>query len=386
MSLLPQTVALSSLDSLVVVESLYNGILNRNGDSGGLDFWVGKLESGAVTVDNVAEAMFASPEAVDLYAGSSRAEIVEALYHQILGRDADAGGKAFYVDSHLSLADIAESLIGSPESVLHNGGALLGFEAAAVTGADFGGTGTLSDFAPVPPADHVTFSTEWGGVPTGTLKADGTFDSGAGTANNGFYSVFDHDAGAVLSIRSHERQSAGSDQAVSITETAPGHVVYEFNVDAGSQNSDGGVNPNRGDASLDFQVSKFLLSDPDHMVHFEFKSAIGTGNEKDISGNLVAVDDHTFKIVSSGTPGLADGTVLIGDFNPSSDHVSNSTNLGFGVFAGNPNVPAGDYSFEISLIDTTGANAGHVVSSITALMHASAEPVLVLGVIDHPLA
>ncbi len=232
----------------------------------------------------------------------------------------------------------------------------------------------------------MTFSTESGGVPTGTLQANGTFDSGAGTANDGFYSVVDHDASAVLSIRSHERQSGESDQATSITETAPGHVVYEFDVQAGSQNNPAGVNPSKGDASLDFQVSKFMLSDPDYSVHFEFKSLIGTADEKDISGKLVATDDHTFQVVSSGTPGLADGTVLIADFNPSSDHISNSTNLGFGLFSGNANVPAGDYSFEMGLVDNTGINAGHEVASITAVLHAHAEPVQLVGLIEQPLA
>jgi 2-methylaconitate cis-trans-isomerase PrpF len=44
------------------VGDLYNAFLRRGGDSGGVQFWIDQLDSGAQTRDQVRSAFLGSPE------------------------------------------------------------------------------------------------------------------------------------------------------------------------------------------------------------------------------------------------------------------------------------------------------------------------------------
>lgn len=80
------------------VDSLYTGILGRPADAGGRADWLAELQRG-VTRTQVAEAFHRSLE--------SRRQRVDGLYAEILGRAPDPGGRAFWVDQLPALGDIA---------------------------------------------------------------------------------------------------------------------------------------------------------------------------------------------------------------------------------------------------------------------------------------
>lgn len=81
------------------VQALYEEIQGRSADSGGLAFWVGKLDDGAMSRTAVAAGFYASPE--------SREGRVVDLYQQILGRNPDALGLSFWSQQLLTRDDVA---------------------------------------------------------------------------------------------------------------------------------------------------------------------------------------------------------------------------------------------------------------------------------------
>lgn len=77
---------------------LYRAAFDREPDLGGLGYWLERLEAGASLV-NVADGFAHSKEFADLYGSApTNAEIVMRLYHNILHRDPDAGGYAYWLD------------------------------------------------------------------------------------------------------------------------------------------------------------------------------------------------------------------------------------------------------------------------------------------------
>ncbi|GJE43751.1 hypothetical protein AEGHOMDF_2930 [Methylobacterium soli] len=228
---------------------------------------------------------------------------------------------------------------------------------------------------PTAEAHHITFI-EDGKLPAGTLKADGTFDSGAGTANAGFTTLIDHDAGFDFSVRSHGRLSGLSDDA---TVKQSGHTVtVDYTARAGSQNNDAGTDSTRGNASLDFQISKMNLADAadnakgskdDFSTFVQFRSSNADGTQKVITGYLMNTDDTHFEFRSTGDGGVKKDTVLISGFNPAGDHISNSTNAGFGVFSGKADVPVGDYHLSFWAVDNTGIDAGREIARLDVNLH-----------------
>lgn len=77
---------------------LYRAAFDRAPDLDGLAYWIGRLDDKAA-LEDVAAGFAASPEFIDMYGRDiSNAEIVLRLYRNILDREPDAGGHAFWVD------------------------------------------------------------------------------------------------------------------------------------------------------------------------------------------------------------------------------------------------------------------------------------------------
>ncbi|UFH25792.1 DUF4214 domain-containing protein [Pseudomonas sp. CIP-10] len=99
------------------VRDLYTNVLGRDADEDGLTTYVSALFNGTSRAD-VAKFIVGSEEA----AQKSTSEFIDALYGSALGRGADEAGKAFWtaqLESGLSQADVALSIIGSPEAADH---------------------------------------------------------------------------------------------------------------------------------------------------------------------------------------------------------------------------------------------------------------------------
>jgi hypothetical protein len=117
---------------------IYQAAFNRAPDAGGLGFWIAAMDRGSSLAD-VASGFVQSEEFVKLYgANPGSADIVGHLYQNILHRAPDKSGFDFWVgvmDSHaISLADLLAGFSESPE----NQAALIGTIGNGIVYTPFG--------------------------------------------------------------------------------------------------------------------------------------------------------------------------------------------------------------------------------------------------------
>jgi len=109
--------ALASNDPIEqFVSRLYINVLERNPDSSGLSFWSSQLRSGSVTGISVAHDFFFSIEFRNRNVDNGT--FVDILYRTLLNREADSGGRNFWVGqlaSGLPRVDVFAGFAGSPE-------------------------------------------------------------------------------------------------------------------------------------------------------------------------------------------------------------------------------------------------------------------------------
>ena len=77
------------------VQEAYIAYYGRPADPGGLAHWVSQLDRG-VTFDVMLQSFGASEEAVTLFGNKTNEDTVKTLFQQILGRTPDTGGLLFY--------------------------------------------------------------------------------------------------------------------------------------------------------------------------------------------------------------------------------------------------------------------------------------------------
>ena len=77
------------------VARLYVAVFNRQPDAGGHAYWVAQAADGMSLVD-MAAFFVSSPEFADTYDSLDNAGFVDLIYQNVLGRDGDAGGVAFW--------------------------------------------------------------------------------------------------------------------------------------------------------------------------------------------------------------------------------------------------------------------------------------------------
>lgn len=79
------------------VQQLYVAYFNRPADSGGLAYWEGVIASQSGSVAAISAAFSQSAEYIAAYAGMNNAQIVDQVYHNLFGRQAESGGLAYWV-------------------------------------------------------------------------------------------------------------------------------------------------------------------------------------------------------------------------------------------------------------------------------------------------
>lgn len=78
---------------------IYIGTFNRAPDASGLEYWVRHVEVDGWSVEDVAKSMFDSVEVAQTYPKTlSNAAFLDAVYQNVLGRNADATGLAYWLD------------------------------------------------------------------------------------------------------------------------------------------------------------------------------------------------------------------------------------------------------------------------------------------------
>jgi hypothetical protein len=95
---------------------LYTGEMGRVPDLGGYRFWARQVSSGARTIVQVADAFAASKEFQDTYGNTTDEQFVRLLYQHVLGRNADSGGLAFWTQQLAGGASRGTVAVGFTES------------------------------------------------------------------------------------------------------------------------------------------------------------------------------------------------------------------------------------------------------------------------------
>ena len=93
------------------VQIMYVAYYGRPGDTGGLDFWAGKLEEVDGDLWEIIDSFGNSMEFTERFGDLDNEELVNNIFRQLLGRDADSGGLNFYLNGlrvgRYTLASIA---------------------------------------------------------------------------------------------------------------------------------------------------------------------------------------------------------------------------------------------------------------------------------------
>ncbi len=80
-----------------VAYGLYQAAFNRTPDASGLGFWINALDTGVAAID-IMKTFITSPEFVSTYNQLDNAGFVNQIYQNVLHRQADAGGLNFWLD------------------------------------------------------------------------------------------------------------------------------------------------------------------------------------------------------------------------------------------------------------------------------------------------
>jgi hypothetical protein len=100
---------------------LYKAAFNRTPDAGGLGYWISKMDGG-MSYSDVAKNFVTSAEFKTAFGGSNPSvnTLVTKLYNNVLNRTPDAGGLAFWQDklnTGWSTADVLGFFSTSAENV-----------------------------------------------------------------------------------------------------------------------------------------------------------------------------------------------------------------------------------------------------------------------------
>ncbi|MEM7323122.1 MAG: SpoIID/LytB domain-containing protein [Actinomycetota bacterium] len=101
-----------------VIDELYLSAFNRGADAGGRQYWVAEMADG-LKYEHLGTLFYGSPEYV-MQSGNTNETFVDALYGDLLGRQADSSGRAYWLgllaDGRATPADVANAFYVSIES------------------------------------------------------------------------------------------------------------------------------------------------------------------------------------------------------------------------------------------------------------------------------
>jgi len=83
---------------VAAVQQMYVAYFGRPADTAGLDYWTNVVEANAGATAAVSAAFAASPEYIVTYFGQTNTQIVNNIYQNLFGRDADAAGSAYWAN------------------------------------------------------------------------------------------------------------------------------------------------------------------------------------------------------------------------------------------------------------------------------------------------
>ena len=130
---------------VAAVQQMYVAYFGRPADTAGLDYWTNVVEANAGATAAVSAAFAASPEYIVTYFGQTNTQIVNNIYQNLFGRDADAAGRTYWANLLTNgtikvdtiVAEVAKAaLTTDKESVENKVAASTAFTAALDTPAE----------------------------------------------------------------------------------------------------------------------------------------------------------------------------------------------------------------------------------------------------------
>ena len=107
------------------VYMLYKAAFNRSPDEGGMGYWLAQKDGGSNIVTNIAQGFVGSKEFTDKYgANPSNASYVDKLYQNVLGRAGDSGGVTYW-NGELDAGRISKAAVLVQFATLAEGAALV---------------------------------------------------------------------------------------------------------------------------------------------------------------------------------------------------------------------------------------------------------------------
>jgi Ca2+-binding RTX toxin-like protein len=111
-------------DETAVAMRLYQGLLNRDPDADGAEYWAGTIESGVDSAQTAAYVIMASAEYQSLYGNLTDDQFVDMLYQKFVGHAGDAEGFAYWTqelaEGRMDRAQIAEYFADTSEAAGFN--------------------------------------------------------------------------------------------------------------------------------------------------------------------------------------------------------------------------------------------------------------------------
>ncbi len=112
-------------DAAAQVYRLYLATLDRGPDSGGLSYWTGLLDKGAANLQAVANSLVTSGEFTSTYGAVNNTQFVTLLYNNVLDRAPDSGGLSYWtgqLSAGLARSQVVLSFSESQENVSSTAG------------------------------------------------------------------------------------------------------------------------------------------------------------------------------------------------------------------------------------------------------------------------
>jgi hypothetical protein len=107
------------------VYMLYKAAFNRAPDEGGMGYWLAQKDGGSNIVTNIAQGFVNAPEFVAKYgANPTNADYVNKLYQNVLGREGEAGGVAYW-NQELNAGNISKAAVLVQFATLAEGAAIV---------------------------------------------------------------------------------------------------------------------------------------------------------------------------------------------------------------------------------------------------------------------
>lgn len=101
------------------IQKVYIAYFNRPADSAGLSFWSSAISSGKMTLEQLTSSFAATEEYKSLYSGSSASDVVKKVYNNLFGRDPEAGGLQYWStelqSGRISIGNVAYTALNSAQ-------------------------------------------------------------------------------------------------------------------------------------------------------------------------------------------------------------------------------------------------------------------------------